>query len=168
VSPSTGIIEASESEVIEITLKELSPDCQKHKVMIISAVQNTNIDAVTFWKTVKPGNYASKSLIVQIITNEEGVDSNDGHVSTQKTLSKQQLELHIHQEVQNGQSLLTIKKQLFSNLNAIPKAIKQFMMKEYKAYLIELLKYSYKAVILNRFQNGKLLFSILNICHNGF
>ena len=154
VIPSAGTVEPSECQKIQITLKELSHDCEKDKFMILSAVQNISVDAPTFWRIIKPGNYTSKKLTVQIISNEKQFQSNNEYALKQQTFNKQQLELHIRRAVQNGQSLSAIEKQLFSNSNAVPKAVKQFVTKEYTEYLIEVLKHNFKNAVLNMVKHG--------------
>jgi hypothetical protein len=149
VKPNAGIVKALELQTIQITSNKLNSDYEKHKFIILSAVQHTNVDVVTFWRTVKPENYASKKLTVNVISTETDVYSSNG-----QTFNKQQLELHICQAVRDGQSLSVTIEQLFLNINTVPKAIKQFVKNKYTEYLIEVLKYNFKAAVLNMIQRG--------------
>ena len=154
VVPATGMIKPSESLKIQIISKELPLDCEKHEFKILSAIANMNADANTFWKKVQPGNYRSKKLTVQISSNGRFFHSNNAYVSKQQTLNKEQLELYIRSAVENGQPLLSIEEQLFPNPNVVPKAVKQFVTKQYTEYLIEVLKHNFKDASIAMVQQG--------------
>ena len=145
--PNEGIIEALGLQIIRFTSNKLSLDYGKHEINVLSIVQQMDVDVGTFWNTIKPEDCSRKKLTVD-------VHSIDEHASQQQTFNKQQLELYVCQAVRDGQSLSDTMKQLFPNMSTVPKAVNQFVKNKYTEYLIEVLKFRFKTVVLNMVRNG--------------
>lgn len=153
--PVEGRIEPAGLQKVRIILTTLTPNCAEHTITILSAVASSNRDAAKFWKSSKSTNCASKTLAVQINLQRNVTHVDDDQASVNPKFSKQQLELYIRNAVHSGQSLSATEKALFPNPTSVPSAVKQFVMKQYQEYSIEVLKCHFRDAARAMVQQGE-------------
>jgi hypothetical protein len=100
---------------------------------------------------------------VQINLQRKPTDSDDVRGSANPTYSKQQLDLCIRNAVHSGQPLLATEKALFPSPASVPRAVKQFVMKQYQEYSIEALKCHFRDAARTMVQQGEFLASLLSV-----
>ena len=133
--PAEGEIEPGGSTKVRIILTKNALVSAEHKVIIASAP-----------KSSKRRTCVNQTLAVQLDPQVED--------AANQAYSKQQLELFICNAVNRGQSLSAAEKELFADPSIVPRAVKQFVAKQYQECLIEALKCNYRDAVRTMVQQG--------------
>ncbi len=141
--PDSGIIERKESYKIQVLMKELLLDFEKDEFQIEARVEESD----SIWRPVD--NRLTKKLGVQTASKRE-----------EKTLTKQQglnrpiVDLEIRRAIANEEFFLETEHDLFFKSDTVPKAIKQFFIKQYNECLTEALKFYLKRILAMMIERG--------------
>ena len=153
IVPQNGTIGPGDSFQIQIIFTECKRDDGKEVFTVEYFTQNNESDQL------QSRPVSTNKIIVQFCSKLDKSHLIDKNASRkQSPWSQSSMELEIRSRIQTGDYFLELEKDLFPDPCTIPKAIKNFFMKNSDECLLEVLKSSIKNAVASFIKNGESIF----------